>query len=52
MVLSCEGILKLPLDIMKAGLDAVNPVQFSRRGMDAKGLTADLGKHWFSVVGL
>ena len=44
MLHSCGGIRELIPDLIEAGLDAVNPVQISCRGMDAKGLKADFGK--------
>ena len=44
MLHSCGGIRELIPDLIEAGLDAINPVQISCRGMDAKGLKADFGK--------
>jgi uroporphyrinogen decarboxylase len=32
-------------DLIEAGLDAINPVQISGRGMDAAGLKRDFGKN-------
>jgi uroporphyrinogen decarboxylase len=39
----CGGIYELLDDLIDAGLDAVNPVQISCRGMDPKTLKADFG---------
>ena len=44
MLHSCGGIRELLPDLIEAGLDAVNPVQISCRGMDAAGLKAELGQ--------
>jgi uroporphyrinogen decarboxylase len=44
MLHSCGGIRELIPDLIEAGLDAVNPVQVSCRGMGARGLKADFGK--------
>ena len=40
---SCGGIRELLPDLIKAGLDAVNPVQISCTGMDLRGLKRDFG---------
>ena len=40
----CGGIYELLDDLIEAGLDMVNPVQISCRGMDPKRLKADFGK--------
>ena len=40
---SCGGIRELLPDLIKAGLDAVNPVQISCTGMDLCGLKRDFG---------
>lgn len=45
MLHSCGGIRELLPDLIDAGLDAVNPVQISCRGMDARELKAEFGKH-------
>ncbi len=39
----CGGVRPLLADLIDAGLDAINPVQISCRGMDPKGLKADFG---------
>jgi len=39
----CGGIYELLEDLIDAGLDAVNPVQISCRGMDPRGLKEDFG---------
>ena len=39
----CGGIYELLDDLIDAGLDAVNPVQISCRGMDPEVLKADFG---------
>lgn len=44
MLHSCGGIRELIPDLIEAGLDAVNPVQISCSGMDARTLKADFGK--------
>jgi len=41
---SCGGIRELIPDLIEAGLDAVNPVQISCRGMELSGLKRDFGK--------
>jgi len=43
MLHCCGGIRELIPDLIDAGLDAINPVQISAKGMDAKGLKADFG---------
>ncbi len=43
MLHSCGGLRELLPDMIDAGLDAVNPVQVSCRGMDAEGLKKDFG---------
>ena len=43
MLHSCGGIYELMPDLIEAGLDAVNPVQTTCRGMDAARLKADFG---------
>jgi uroporphyrinogen decarboxylase len=44
MLHCCGGVRPLLPDLIDAGLDAINPVQISCRGMDAKSLKADFGK--------
>ena len=44
MLHCCGGIRDLIPDLIEAGLDAVNPVQTSCTGMDAKGLKDDFGR--------
>ena len=44
MLHSCGGIRELLPDLIEAGLDAVNPVQTSCRGMDPAGLKAEFGR--------
>jgi uroporphyrinogen decarboxylase len=41
---SCGGVKELLPDLIEAGLDAINPVQISCRGMDARELKAEFGK--------
>jgi uroporphyrinogen decarboxylase len=41
---TCGGVRELLPDLIEDGLDAINPVQISCRGMDAAGLKADFGK--------
>lgn len=43
MLHCCGGIRPLLDDLIDAGLDAVNPVQISCKGMEPKGLKADFG---------
>jgi uroporphyrinogen decarboxylase len=45
MLHCCGGIRPLLPDLIDAGLDAINPVQISCRGMDAAGLKRDFGRH-------
>lgn len=40
----CGGVRELLPDLIDAGLDAINPVQISCRGMEAAQLKADFGK--------
>ena len=44
MLHCCGGVLELLPDLIDAGLDAINPVQISCAGMDAKELKAEFGK--------
>ncbi len=44
MLHCCGGVRELLPDLIDAGLDAINPVQISCRGMDAAGLKAEFGK--------
>lgn len=44
MLHCCGGIRELIPDLIDAGLDAVNPVQISCRGMQARELKAEFGK--------
>ncbi len=44
MLHCCGGIRELMDDLIDAGLDAVNPVQISARGMDIEGLKRDFGR--------
>lgn len=44
MLHCCGGVRELLPDLIDAGLDAINPVQISCRGMDAAGLKRDFGK--------
>ena len=44
MLHSCGGLRELLPDMIDAGLDAINPVQISCRGMDATGLKRDFGQ--------
>ncbi len=39
----CGGVRELLPDLIDAGLDAINPVQITCRGMDAAGLKRDFG---------
>ncbi len=43
MLHCCGGVRELLPDLIDAGLDAINPVQISCRGMDAAGLKRDFG---------
>jgi uroporphyrinogen decarboxylase len=44
MLHCCGGVRELMPDLIAAGLDAINPVQISSRGMEAEGLKRDFGK--------
>ncbi len=44
MLHCCGGVRPLLPDLIDGGLDAINPVQISSRGMDAEGLKRDFGK--------
>jgi len=44
MLHSCGALRPLLPDLIEAGLDAINPVQISCRGMEAEGLKRDFGK--------
>ena len=44
MLHCCGGVRPLLPDLIEAGLDAINPVQISCRGMEADGLKRDFGK--------
>jgi uroporphyrinogen decarboxylase len=44
MLHCCGGVRELLPDLIDAGLDAINPVQISCRGMDAAGLKRDFGQ--------
>jgi uroporphyrinogen decarboxylase len=44
MLHCCGGVRPLLPDLIDAGLDAINPVQISCRGMDATGLKRDFGR--------
>ena len=44
MLHSCGAVRALLPDLIEAGLDAINPVQISCRGMEAEGLKRDFGK--------
>jgi uroporphyrinogen decarboxylase len=43
MLHCCGGVRELLPDLIDAGLDAINPVQISCRGMEAEGLKRDFG---------
>jgi uroporphyrinogen decarboxylase len=43
MLHCCGAVRALLPDLIDAGLDAINPVQISCRGMDAAGLKRDFG---------
>lgn len=45
MLHSCGDIRLLLPDLIEAGIDAVNPVQISAKGMEAAGLKRDFGRH-------
>ncbi len=44
MLHCCGGVRELLPDLIEAGLDAINPVQISCRGMDPGGLKRDFGE--------
>jgi uroporphyrinogen decarboxylase len=44
MLHCCGGVRELLPDLIEAGLDAINPVQVSCRGMEAEGLKRDFGE--------
>jgi uroporphyrinogen decarboxylase len=44
MLHCCGGVRELLPDLIDAGLEAINPVQITCRGMGAEGLKADFGK--------
>ena len=44
MLHCCGGVRELLPDLIDAGLDAINPIQISCAGMDARELKADFGK--------
>lgn len=44
MLHCCGGVRELLPDLIEAGLDAINPVQITCKGMDAQRLKADFGK--------
>ncbi|MBN1509348.1 MAG: hypothetical protein JW955_21055 [Sedimentisphaerales bacterium] len=44
MLHCCGGVRELIPHLIEAGLDAINPVQISCRGMDARELKAEFGK--------
>ena len=44
MLHCCGGVRELLPDLIEAGLDAINPVQISCRGMDPAGLKRDFGR--------
>jgi uroporphyrinogen decarboxylase len=43
MIHCCGGVRELLPDLIDAGLEAINPVQITCRGMDARGLKSDFG---------
>lgn len=45
MLHCCGGVRELLPDLIESGLEAINPVQISCRGMMADGLKADYGRH-------
>ncbi|MBN1222307.1 MAG: methyltransferase [Candidatus Aminicenantes bacterium] len=45
MLHSCGSIRELLPDLIEAGLDAINPVQISARGMDAEELKKEYGRN-------
>jgi uroporphyrinogen decarboxylase len=44
MLHCCGGVRELLPDLIDAGLDAINPVQITCAGMEARGLKADFGR--------
>jgi uroporphyrinogen decarboxylase len=44
MLHCCGGVRELLPDLIDAGLDAINPVQITCRGMEARGLKKDFGQ--------
>jgi uroporphyrinogen decarboxylase len=46
MLHCCGSIRALLPDLIDAGLDTINPVQITCKGMDAAGLKADFGRHF------
>ncbi len=44
MLHCCGGVRELLPDLIEAGLDAINPVQITCRGMETRQLKADFGK--------
>ncbi len=44
MLHCCGGVRELLPDLIDAGLDAINPVQISCRGMEAAALKRDFGR--------
>ncbi len=44
MLHCCGGVRELLADLIDAGLEAINPVQVTCRGMDAAGLKRDFGR--------
>ncbi len=44
MLHCCGGVRELLPDLIEAGLDAINPVQITCAGMEARGLKADFGQ--------
>jgi len=44
MLHCCGGVRELLPDLIEAGLDAINPVQITCKGMDAAGLKRDFGR--------
>ena len=44
MLHCCGGVRELLPDLIDAGLDTINPVQTTARGMDPEGLKKDFGK--------
>jgi uroporphyrinogen decarboxylase len=44
MLHCCGGVKELLPDLIDAGLDAINPVQITCKGMDPQGLKSEFGK--------